>query len=259
MQPHIQNAVKYYSFDSLNHSANIIHAISTRHGGVSPAPFASLNLGKSVGDAPENVAENLDRWLGALNLKRDAAVTASQAQADQVAIIERDQRGTIIPDTDALITRHAGIPLVLRYADCVPILFFDPQTPAIGIAHAGWRGTVAKIATRTVRAMMQHFGSQPRDLIACVGPSIGPCCYRVGGEVIQRARAAFPSDGVLIAQPSSAVHFDLWEANAQQLRELGIEQVEIARLCTSDRTDDFYSHRGENGQTGRFGAVIALA
>jgi len=186
-------------------------------------------------------------------------VSARQAQADQVAIVTRATRGALIQNVDALITRARGIPLLLRFADCVPILFCDAKRNAIGIAHAGWRGTVAKIATKTLRAMRASFGTNPRDVIASIGPAIGPCCYAVGEDVAAQARAAFPDAGVLIKQANGATHFDLWEANAWQLREQGVAQIEIARICTAEYTDDFYSHRGEKGKAGRFGAVIAIA
>ena len=258
MQRRTQGPLVYYTFDLLD-APNLIHAISTRHGGISAAPFDTLNLSRHVGDDAMNVASNLERLHSALELDLRTTIDASQAQADRVAMVGVEQRGTRVKDVDALLTNAPNVPLLLRFADCVPILFFDPVHRAIGIAHAGWRGTVMKIATKTAQTMFDAFGTQPRDLIACIAPSIGPCCYRVGDDVIARVRDAFQNaDALLIQQNDGGIHFDLWQANACQLRALGVEQIEIANICTAHRTDDFYSWRAEKAKTGRFGAMIAM-
>jgi len=259
MQRHSRNDLAYYTFDSLRDSGALIHAIATRRGGVSPAPFDTLNLSRHVGDDAANVATNLERLHTVLALDAAATVDASQAQANRVARVDARQRGTRIADVDALVTNAPNVPLLLRYADCVPIFFFDPVRRAIGVAHAGWRGTVRKIAARTAQTMFDTFGTRPRDLIACIAPSIGPCCYRVGDDVIAQVRAAFDdADDLLLAQPDGGVHFDLWQANARQLGALGVAQIEIAQICTAHHTDEFHSWRAERGTTGRFGAIIAI-
>ncbi len=259
MQRNLKGALAYYTFDSFADSGTLVHAISTRHGGVSPAPFDALNLGRKSGDTLANVEINFQRLHDALALDSTATVRASQAQADRVAIVNAAHRGTVVDDVDALVTNVSGVPLFLHYADCVPILFFDPAHRAIGIAHAGWRGTVGKIATKTAQAMRDTFGTQPHDLIAGIAPSIGPCCYRVGADVSNQIRAAFDNaDELLIPQADGGVHLDLWQANVSQLGALGVKQIEVASLCTAHRTDDFYSWRAEQAKTGRFGAIIAL-
>jgi YfiH family protein len=172
--------------------------------------------------------------------------------------VTESKRGTRIGNVDALITNLPSVPLMLRFADCVPVMFFDPAHRAIGIAHAGWRGTVAKVAANTVRAMGEAFGSKPDELCACVGPSIGPCCYEIGLDVIARVRQAFPEPVDLLIPRNGSHYFDLWDANARLLRELGVAEIEVAGVCTSDHTEDFYSWRRENARTGRFAAVIAL-
>ena len=259
MQRHNIDDLVYYTFDSLRDSDTLVHAISTRRGGVSPAPFDTLNLSRHVGDDAANVAANLKRLHTALALDPATTVDADQAQANRVAVIGTQQRGARIVDVDALVTNAPNVPLLLRYADCVPILFFDPVHRAIGVAHAGWRGTIMRIAAKTAQTMFDAFGTRPRDLIACIAPSIGPCCYRVGDDVITQVRAAFADAGdLLIAQPDGSVHFDLWQANTQQLRALGVTQIETAQICTAHHTDDFYSWRAEHGRTGRFGVIIAI-
>ncbi len=257
MRQHVSNGVRYYTLESLSFFGNVVHGISTRHGGVSPAPYASLNLSRTVGDNAENVSCNIERLHVALGLDVRALVTASQAQADRVAIVGAEERGSRIVDVDALLTDEPGIPLMLRYADCVPILMYDPVHPAIGIAHAGWRGTVARVAAKAARAMFDRFATQPADLIACIGPSIGPCCYAVGQDVVDQVTASFLQPDDLLIRRGDRTYFDLWRANERQLRELGINRIEVGEFCTAEHTDEFYSARGE-GTTGRFGAVIAL-
>lgn len=251
------NVILYQSAQLLD--LGVIHAVTTRHGGVSPAPFDTMNLSAHVGDAPEHVQENLDRLHSALELDRAATVDASQAQANQVARVTASERGTRLKGVDGLITNTRGIPLMLRFADCVPILLYDPIHHAIGIAHAGWRGTVSKVLTNTVKAMQDAFNTQPREVRACIGPSIGPCCYEIGADVQEKVERAFPETFELLLSKNSSIHLDLWQANAVQLRALGVEQIEIAGVCTADHTHDFYSWRREQAHTGRFAALIALS
>lgn len=249
----------YYTFDSLRGEAHLLHAISTRHGGTSPAPYDTLNLSRTAGDDIANVAANLGRFHAALGLDPAATVSAFQAQADRVAVVGLAERGTIVRDVDALLTNKPGVALLLRYADCVPIILFDPVNSAVALVHAGWRGTVAKIATKAARAMCDAFGTRPQDLIAGVAPSIGPCCYQVGADVIQRTRDAFgQADRLLTTQTDGTIHLDLWQANMVQLRSLGVRRIESSEICTSHHTEDFFSWRAEQAKTGRFGAMVCL-
>lgn len=248
----------FYRSDLLEEFPNVVHAVTTRHGGSSPAPFDSLNLSAHVGDDPANVDLNLDLLHKVLGIERHTTVDASQAQAERVAVITQTERGTRIKGVDGLISNVPGIPLMLRFADCVPILFYDPVHHAIGIAHAGWRGTVGKVVTNIVLAMHDAFETSSADLIAVIGPSIGPCCYEIGSDVHERVISAFPNTAQLLLRRNGSLHFDLWQANAQQLKELGVKHIETANVCTSDNTDDFFSWRREKAQTGRFGALISL-
>jgi YfiH family protein len=182
--------------------------------------------------------------------------------------------GGAFDDVDALITSASQTPLVILTADCAAIFLYDFRHNAIGIAHAGWRGTVGMIAAQTVRHMHAMFDTFPRDVVACIGPSIGPCCYEVGDEVINAVGEFLPeyTDEVLVEPDMASAgsfrssvnagrkHFDLWRANELILSDVGVpeQQIEIARLCTACHTDLFYSHRAEKGVTGRFGGVIML-
>ncbi len=174
-------------------------------------------------------------------------------------------RSTAIPECDGLITDSEDVWLALTFADCVPILLHDPVHRAVGIAHAGWRGTVAGVARAAVEAMTRAFGTEPADLVAAIGPSIGPCCYEVGPEVVAAAEASLPSPDVAISGPSNSnkpgnACLDLWAANRSVLIDAGVQpdKVETAGMCTSCNRDRFYSHRGDGGRTGRFAAIIGI-
>lgn len=251
--------VAFYQFEALAGQAGLRHAISTRLGGVSPEPFASLNLTTARGDAPERVAENHRRLCVAVGVDPAALVSPQQVHAARVVRVGREDRGRIVPACDGLVTDEPGVALLLRFADCVPLIVYDPVRRAVGLAHAGWRGTVVGVAAALVEAMRQEFGCQPDDMIAGIGPAIGPCCYQVGPEVIRAVVSAFGSpDGLLLPGPDGTRHFDLWKANERLLREAGVRQIEIAGLCTSCHVDEFYSHRAERGRTGHHGALACL-
>jgi hypothetical protein len=147
----------------------------------------------------------------------------------------------------------------MRFADCVPILLYDPVQGVVGLAHAGWQGTVKGIATSAVEAMQARYGSRPVDIRAGIGPSIGVHHYAVGAEVIARVRESFGEAAAsFLPETNGAVQFDLWAANRFLLEQAGVFQVEVAGLCTACHPQDWFSHRAQNGRTGRFGALIAL-
>lgn len=276
------NEVPLVRFDSLAAFDGLVHAVSTRHGGVSSGYLASLNLGKTVGDDPQNVEINHLRLAQALDVRRDHFTTTWQVHSRHVLRATKEHRGTLIGQADGIITDQPEVPLTQRYGDCTPILVYDPARHAVGLAHAGWRGTVAGMASSLVRAMVAHFGSDPEKLAAVVGPAIGPCCYEVGDEVLDAVRQAFPDAASVLRTPgesdlddqsslngskqhkpgsngrASRRHFDLWEANRWQLAQAGVRQIEVVGVCTSCRRDLFFSHRGDHGRTGRFGAVVML-
>lgn len=245
-----------------------VHAISTRLGGVSEAPYASLNLGLHVGDDKQKVWENRMRFAASLELKAEEICTPQQVHGSHVQqVTERDAgRGCreyedALPETDALITDVPGLPLMLCFADCTPILFLDPEKKAVGIAHGGWKGTVNKIACQTLAAMGKAFGTLPEECLVGIGPSIGPCCYEVGSEVEQAFREAFPAfQERILSQKDGKTHLNLWEANRQQLLAAGIlpENMECAEACTACENQWYFSHRAEHGRTGRIAAMIAL-
>lgn len=248
-----------YRFDALADAA-LVHAVSTRLGGGSLLPTAGLNLGHTVGDDPQAVAGNHALLAAALGIPSGQIVSAHQVHGNQIAIVEQSDAGRVISETDGLITETSGLYLMLRYADCVPVLLYDPIRQAVGLAHAGWQGTLARVAARTAQAMVSDLGCRVEDLRAAIGPSIGPCCYEVGPEVVTATVAAFPDAPGLIKrrQANGHAHLDLWAANVRQLEQVGIDLIETARLCTACRPDLFFSHRAEQGRTGRFAVILGL-
>jgi YfiH family protein len=160
---------------------------------------------------------------------------------------------------DIILTNTAGITLMMRFADCVPVMLHDPIRNVIGIVHAGWMGTIHGIGRIAVEAMQANFGSNPNEILAGIGPSIGPDHYEVGPDLAMQVRQAFGSSAPsLLIERAGGFHFDLWTANRLTLKQAGVKQIELASLCTCCHTEDWFSHRAEHGKTGRFGAIIAL-
>ncbi len=268
------SSVRFLTFDLLEAHEGFSAVVTTRHGGASKGPFATLNLGRRSGDDPDAVSENRRRAASLVASTPERLTYGKQVHGTNVAVVQAGNRGCAFDDTDALVTAEPDTPLVILTADCAAVVLFDPVRNAVGVAHAGWRGTVAGIVTATVERMREAFGSDPSGLLAAIGPSIGPCCYEVGAEVMEAVGAAFPAhrnELLLEADMASAgsfrasanedrLHFDLWRANEILLLEAGVREanIEPAGLCTACRTDIFYSHRAEHGNTGRFGALVSL-
>lgn len=259
--PH-SNGVVTYAFDNLT-SLPVAAHVSTRHGGVSPAPWTSLNFSVSRGDEPARVTANFARFSAALGVDPARPVRTHQVHGTAVAKVDADDAGSRQTATDALITDAIGLPLFLVFADCTPILLYDRKRHALGVCHAGWRGTVNGAAAATLWAMQAAYGTNPADVLAGIGPSIGPASYEVGEEVYQMAQAKLPGPDRLFTFPNGPdanPHFDLWQANAAQLVREGVpaEQIEIAGIDTAQNTGDFFSHRAEKGACGLFGMLAWL-
>ncbi len=251
-----QGEITYYRFESLL-SPGLKHGIFTRLGGVSQGYYHSLNLSRSTGDTAEAVAENRRRMYAALSTPAERAVTSWLVHGNTVRAITEDDLGQNDVHADAMITDRRGIALTLRFADCLPVLFHDPAREAIGIAHAGWLGIECGVLPASVRAMVTTYGCKPRDIRACIGPSIGPDKFEVGEDVAARIQSAVREPVILAG--NGKPHVDLWAAARSQLHEAGVGEIEIAGLCTASNTHEWFSHRAEKGKTGRFGALIELA
>lgn len=259
MKRHQAGDLAYYTFDSLAVFDELIHGVTTRHGGVSKGPWGTLNLTKGTGDDPAAVEENLRRTASAFGFDRTDLVSPNQKHTTTTQRVSACDRGRIFADTDALLTGDASVPLLLRYADCTPILLYDPTHRGLAVIHSGWRGTIQAVAAVAVRAMADAFDSRPEDIVAGIGPSIGPCCYEVGDEVVAAVQGALPKPEPLLPPGKNGRrHFDLWGANEQWLAAAGVRQIETAGLCTACHHDEFFSYRARRGRTGHFGALMAL-
>jgi polyphenol oxidase len=253
------NGLAYYKFEMWE---GVTHGIFTRLGGVSDAPYASLNLGGSIGDDPQAVLTNHERMYAALDVDESRVCSVWQVHsADVIVATEAVPGQRWITQADAMIADRPGVVLSMRFADCTPVLFHDPVRGVIGMAHAGWRGTVQGVAAETVRAMSENFGSNPADIEAAIGPAIGPDRYQVGEEVVDAVQAYFGMiEGLVRRDPADGTaYLDLWAANRLDLERVGVEKIEVAGICTAQHTDEWFSHRAEHGRTGRFGAVLSLS
>jgi YfiH family protein len=236
---------------------NLFHGVFTRKGGISPEPWNSLNLGGTVGDNPDYVQENLTRLLNASGFSQNQLVQVKQIHSAKVVVA--DKAADVLEEGDAMTTDREGLLLLMRYADCVPILFFDPEHLAIAIAHAGWMGTLNGVVSEVVRVMMSQYGTAPDKLLVGIGPSIGPDHYQIGDDVIIKTKEAFPDVyEQILNQDQDQVTLDLWKANQIHLMNMGVNQIEISEICTGCDQELWYSHRAEFGKTGRFAAVIGL-
>jgi YfiH family protein len=254
------NKVLLYRVHAFDVFHELNYAIFTRQGGVSKAPYHSLNLGSTVGDEAQAVEANYAQACRVLNINRHQTVSCYQVHSADILTINQKNHQPVMGQADGLITADSNIYLSLRFADCTPLLFFDPVRRAIGLTHAGWRGTIQNAAGATIRAMVNELGCEAQHIIAVIGPAIGPCCYEVGGEVIKAVTEHFTNPTDLLHDNGKTGHayFDMWEANRRQLAAGGVKQVIVSSLCTACRTDHFFSHRAEQGKTGRFGVILGM-
>lgn len=297
----------YMQFDQYQQFPALVHGVFTRAGGYSQAPYHSLNVSLSSGhERFEDAVRNRFLTLQCLDIAEYPCATMWMIHSARVLTLDgqawpdwhadwphrsytletlgypqgTQMQWTFKPRTqgDALITRKRGVALTLSTADCAPLLFYDPITEAIGVAHAGWRGTARGIAAATVTAMVEQFGARPADILAGIGPCIGPCCYEVSDEVQQLFLGQSTFEDLPTEEPyrqlvaASAVfetvqlpekeslRLNIWETNRQQLLLAGLtpEHIELPSICTSCAKERFFSHRAEKGLTGRFPAILAL-
>ena len=242
--------------------AGFVNACSCRKNGESDIVAGTLNLALHVGDDVEKVLRNREAFAEAICVDASRFTTCQQVHGSKVVLVTEELTGSgakdfvnTIADTDALITNLPDVPLLLFYADCVPVLLADVETGAIGLAHAGWRGTVANIGAKTLAAMVEAFGTKPENVLAAIGPSIGACCYEVDDFVRDQASGY---EEFFAAKGGGKYQLDLWGMNAKQLQETGVpaENVVVAEVCTNDNVDLFCSYRAEQGRTGRMGVSL---
>lgn len=251
--------LKYFTFESFP-KEKIKHGIFTRSGGISPDSFSSLNVGQSAGDSRENVVENRKRIFQVFDQSVDSIFDVWQIHSDQVKFTRLPRKSdTKHEQADAILTDSKNVSLFMQFADCVPILIYDPKNNIIGIVHAGWQGTVKRIVQNAVKYLIDTFSSDPEQILAGIGPSIGPDHYEVGNNVIIEVDdklLEFQSE-VLISKNGST-YFDLWKSNELLLRQSGLKNIEVAGICTACNLDDWYSYRIEGQKSGRFGVFMSL-
>ncbi|MDO9547283.1 MAG: peptidoglycan editing factor PgeF [Pelolinea sp.] len=230
-----------------------------RRGGCSLEPWDSLNLATSVGDSRAAVIENRRRITEILKLEDNSIYDVWQVHSNRV--ISTDQpRGLDIPHlkADAIITGNPDVTLLMLFADCVPIMFYDPEKDVAAIAHAGWQGTVNGVVIETVKKLQTIFGTDPKNLIVCIGPSIRVDHYEVGQDVEKEIKNSFIETEEIIIKQDGKIFLDLQNANRFLLKQYGVKNIFISKICTACNAQDWFSHRAENGKTGRFAVVMTV-
>lgn len=276
------NVIPYFSYEVLDKLPFISHLFTTRLGGVSKEHLSSLNLSYTRGDDDENVTENFRRVAKEMHITIDDIVLSHQTHTNNVRVITEADKGKGITkpldysDVDGMITNVKGICLSTFYADCVPLYFVDPVNKAIGLSHSGWKGTVTRIGKETIEAMAKEYGSNPRDILVAIGPSICMDCYEISEDVAERFIEEFGLHNsildyanlnkneykkvILAEKPAGKYQLNLWEANIRVFLDAGIlpEHISLTNVCTCCNSELLFSHRKTNGQRGNLGAFLML-
>jgi hypothetical protein len=253
------NGLEVFSFEQFGFS-KIPHGFFTRNGGISPAPWKTLNLSTTGGDSRDNVIENRRRIFEVIQRPLDSLFDAWQVHGSKIIQVNSPRGLENFPDkADGLITDKANLTLFMRFADCVPILLFDPSIGVVGIFHAGWKGTLRKIVGQGVKVFREIYHSKSNDIVAGIGPCICAEHYVIKDDVAQIVEKTFKkrTDEVL-TNSKNDIHFNLTKANQIILQDSGVTKIEESNICTACDTGKWFSHRAENGATGRFGAYIAV-
>ncbi len=262
------DTVPYLTYDSLREISFINHAFTTRLGGVSEGIFRSMNMAFNRGDNPGHVTENYRRFCKSAGFDFDSLVASAQVHETNVRVVTSKDKGVGItkprdlPSVDALITNEPGVTLVTYYADCTPLFFVDTKRKAIGLAHAGWRGTVGRIGEKVIEKMTALYGTDPKDIKAAVGPAISVCCYEVDEPVAEQFRKLSDLDNSKFLFPKGGGKYmlNLLEANKQILTAAGVlnENITLSDLCTNCNSDLLWSHRATKGERGTMSAFLSI-
>ena len=264
-----EDGVPYLIFPAIRDAGPFTAGFSTRKGGVSKGIYRSMNLNFKQGDDPDDVRENFCQIADSMDKKVEDMVYSAQTHTANVRIMTGEDRGKGIlqprdyQDVDGMITDEPGLILTGSFADCVPLFFADPVHEAVGLSHAGWRGTVAGIGRVTVEMMGENYGTRPEDLICLIGPSICPDCYEVGEDVADVFRKAFSplQTGEILREKGNGKYLlDLWKANEHVLKDSGIlpGHIAVSGLCTCCNSDLLWSHRATGGKRGGLCGFISL-
>ena len=262
-----KNGLPLLQFPQLEKHEGLFHAVTTRQGGISTGPFTSLNLGLNTGDVSHHVLHNRRKVLSALGWKPESLISPIQIHGNRVVTVTQgfSGRGTGDIDlgfggADGLLTREKGLMLMIKVADCFPVFLYDPLKKAIGLIHAGWRGAASGIITSGIEAMGASFGCKPENIEAGIGPGIGTCCFVVGADVREAFKKQNLGTAVLRTDEGKRLHCDLKQVISRELLTCGLRKDNIgtADACTCCNEALFYSHRRDNGKTGRMAVLIGL-
>ena len=268
MTLHNAETVPYLTFDSLSEISGFRHAFTTRLGGVSEGEFTSMNMAFNRGDDPDRVTENYRRFCTSAGFEFEDLVASAQDHHTYVRAVTSADKGVGIykprdmESVDALVTNEPGVTLVTYYADCTPLFFIDPVSRAVGLAHAGWRGTVGRIGEKVIGKMTALYGSDPRNIRAAVGPAISVCCYEVDEPCARHFRALtdLDTEKFLSLKEGGKFMLDLLETNRQILTAAGVpdENITVSDLCTNCNSDLLWSHRATQGRRGTMSAFLSI-
>lgn len=255
-------------FPILENTGIVEHCFTTREGGVSEGIFDSLNLSFTRGDDESAVMENYDRLAAVLDTRKEQFVCTDQTHTTNVIRVGKEDCGYGVTrqkpytDVDGLVTDEPGVVLSTFFADCVPLYFVDTVNRAIGLSHSGWRGTVGRMGQRTLEKMAAEFGTNPKDVVAAVGPSICQECYEVSEDVAEEFIKEFSghADEILINKGNGKYQLDLWKTNEIVLIEAGVkkENIAVTNICTCCNPDVLFSHRASKGKRGNLGAFMYI-
>lgn len=261
--------VEWLTYPAFDACREIVHGFSTRKGGVSTGDLGEMNLSFSRGDDPENVRENYRRICEALSIRPEQIVCSDQTHTANVRVADSSHcgEGVIRPktwtDVDGLVTNERGVALCTSFADCVPLFFYDPVHHAVGLSHSGWRGTVGQIGMATLKIMGREYGTEPKDVLAAIGPSICQDCYEVSEDVILEFQKVYPKEEwkrLYYAKANGKFQLNLWEACRYTLLKAGIlkEHLSMPNLCTCCNPEILHSHRASHGKRGNLNAFLML-
>ncbi len=247
------NDLEFYTSTNLANVGFTKHFFSTRIGGISTGAYESLNLGVYTNDKDENIQYNLDKIFSSAKMHSDKITYLRQVHSDKFFVVNKDNYMDIRGQNgDALITSDKGIAIGVFTADCVPLILIDTYNKIVAVVHSGWKGTALNIVGKVLKYMKINMGTDPRSVVAAVGPSIGPCCFEVGLEVAEKFKFVYEYENKL--------YFDLWKENIKQIADFGVseDRISSSMICTSCNNNIVYSYRKEFGNTGRLGTFVEI-
>jgi polyphenol oxidase len=241
---------------------SLVHAFTTRIGGESDEPLDSFNLGRhwNTEESRIDAIKNRERLCAALGLDAERLTVPGQQHTTNIYVVETQtaSHSQRLPELDGAASDQPGYPVLLHFADCVPIMLYDRRNKVLCVLHAGWKGTAGGIASKGVQLLQQRWDSDPHDIAAAIGPAIGSCCYPTGDDVAAKLSETITESLPLMQMRNGKLHPDLKAINAMQLLECQVRDIDVSAWCTACHPEIFYSHRQSSGKTGRQGAIACI-